>query len=647
MKPTRNSLFLAIALAMVLLLAAAWPCAAKVPDPTPIDLGVLPIYGHEFSTASAINNAGQVVGVSFEQYKPPMPFIWQNGMMTPLPLPDGSVEGGATSINDTGQVAGYCIDGDSHFKACLWTQETGGWVVTPLGAPKFTHPVFPDQEFTFVNCYAGSINNAGQIFASAWGIFYEDQTHDLTVLAIWQEGAWRFLTDSDGNTQGADGWLFKMNDNGQVLFTKEDIYETGYDLWVWDGETASELVKRIDWAHLNNFGQIAGRHYNIGEEQSVNFTYDIETKTLKTSPASVAGFHLVNINDKGQVLVVYPTNELGITSFADWSTDTASVTSLGGVDCSVVLPSLNFNVNGEVSGQCYAIDNLFYASEKAGVMPLDGFIQDDTQLDVTAMNDSGVIIGRAQVPDSGAHAVLWGEVGPPVSTLDILIDPPGPLPVNTPIAAGAYLSDLQTTDIHTAAWDWGDKNTSLGVIENGIVTGAHSYSDPGVYTVALEIFDSEKGLLSKAVYQYVVVYDPEAGFVNGGGWFSSPVGAYKNDPSLEGQATFGFVSRYKKGADVPTGNTAFEFAAGGLYFHSTSYEWLVVTGGDYAKFKGSGTINGWGDFKFMVWAGDGAPDTFRIKIWDELEDIGEDVIYDNGSDQAVNGGSIVIHTKWK
>jgi hypothetical protein len=154
------------------------------------------------------------------------------------------------------------------------------------------------------------------------------------------------------------------------------------------------------------------------------------------------------------------------------------VTSLGVVDCSVVLPRLNFNVNGEVSGQCYDFDNLFYASEEAGVMPLTGFLQDDTQLDVTAMNDSGVIIGRAQVPDSGAHAVLWGEVGPPVSTLEILIDPSGPVPVNTPIAAGAYLSDSQTTDIHTAAWDWGDGSTSDGTIdnENKIVTGAHSYA---------------------------------------------------------------------------------------------------------------------------------------------------------------------------
>jgi hypothetical protein len=116
--------------------------------------------------------------------------------------------------------------------------------------------------------------------------------------------------------------------------------------------------------------------------------------------------------------------------------------------------------------------------------------------------------------------------------------------------------------------------------------------------------------------------------------------------SPPGKATFGFVSKYKKGADVPTGNTEFQFKDGDLNFHSTSYDWLVVTGNgsDYAKFKGTGTINGEGTYKFQIWAGDDDPDTFRIKIW--YEDGGSEVVvYDNGMDQEIGGGSIVVHTK--
>jgi hypothetical protein len=45
----------------------------------------------------------------------------------------------------------------------------------------------------------------------------------------------------------------------------------------------------------------------------------------------------------------------------------------------------------------------------------------------------------------------------------------------------------------------------------------------------------------------------------------------------------------------------------------------------------------------MLWAGDGGSDTFRIKIWDK--DAADTVVYDNGVNQAINGGKIIIHQK--
>jgi len=125
---------------------------------------------------------------------------------------------------------------------------------------------------------------------------------------------------------------------------------------------------------------------------------------------------------------------------------------------------------------------------------------------------------------------------------------------------------------------------------------------------------------------------------------TAPVGAYVANPSLEGKATFGFVSKCKKGASVPSGNTEFQFHVADLNFKSISYDWLVVNqDGTNAQFKGAGAINGAGSYKFMLWAGDGSPDTFRIKIWEEDEYGVESVIYDNGTDQAIGGGSIVVH----
>jgi hypothetical protein len=49
----------------------------------------------------------------------------------------------------------------------------------------------------------------------------------------------------------------------------------------------------------------------------------------------------------------------------------------------------------------------------------------------------------------------------------------------------------------------------------------------------------------------------------------------------------------------------------------------------------------------MLWAGDGSntdsADTFRIKIWWE-DTTGELVVYDNGVEQTIGGGNIVVHT---
>ena len=122
---------------------------------------------------------------------------------------------------------------------------------------------------------------------------------------------------------------------------------------------------------------------------------------------------------------------------------------------------------------------------------------------------------------------------------------------------------------------------------------------------------------------------------------------------MTGKATFGFVSKYKNGSNVPDGNTQFKFHAADFEFRSTSYEWLVI-GGAKAQYKGIGTINGSGSHRFMLTAIDGnllggsKQDTFRLRIWDD-----NGIAYDNqinAPDNAdpttvLDGGSIVVHKK--
>ncbi len=181
-------------------------------------------------------------------------------------------------------------------------------------------------------------------------------------------------------------------------------------------------------------------------------------------------------------------------------------------------------------------------------------------------------------------------------------------------------------------------------ISEDVTVGFTAPSAVGVYNLFVRGTDAV-GNVGNQECIMLVSYDPEGGFVTGGGWIESPVDNDYLYMTVGGKANFGFVSKYKKGAEVPTGQTEFVFQAADLNFHSSNYQWLVVNqASTNAQFKGSGTINGTGDYKFMLWAGDGEPDTFRIKIWEEIADV-EFTYYDNGFDQPIGGGSIVIHTK--
>jgi hypothetical protein len=149
------------------------------------------------------------------------------------------------------------------------------------------------------------------------------------------------------------------------------------------------------------------------------------------------------------------------------------------------------------------------------------------------------------------------------------------------------------------------------------------------------------------------VYDPKGGFVTGSGWVQSPAGAYAPNPAATGTAYFGFVSKYQKGATQPVGTTGFEFAAAGLAFRSTAYEWLVVAGAQ-AQYKGAGTLNGETGYTFILTASDaqvnggGSADRFRIKIWKDGQTV---PVYDNqrgAADDAaatttLGGGAILVH----
>ena len=220
--------------------------------------------------------------------------------------------------------------------------------------------------------------------------------------------------------------------------------------------------------------------------------------------------------------------------------------------------------------------------------------------------------------------------------------------LNGTIPVTATYTDPGTSDTHQCqlelVGDIGTVDAYFGV-SGGNCSGSIQPAQADVYNLIVRVKDDDGGVGTASII--IVVYDPSAGFVTGGGWINSAAGNYKPDLTLSGKATFGFVSKYKKGATVPEGNTEFQFHAGGMNFSSSTYQFLIVNqAGTNAQFKGTGTINGTGSYTFTIWATDNgnSGDTFRILI---TNNSGGATVYDNGVEQTLGGGSIVIHTGGK
>nr|MBI5455552.1 PKD domain-containing protein [Candidatus Levybacteria bacterium] len=259
---------------------------------------------------------------------------------------------------------------------------------------------------------------------------------------------------------------------------------------------------------------------------------------------------------------------------------------------------------------------------------------------------------------SNVFQILNGKFYNPASpyppSISIINAPTVPVAINTVITSSANFTDLNYTDTHTAMWDWGDGNTSSGTVTesngSGSVAGSHIYLTSGVYTIQLTVIDNN-GYSGTNQFQYVVIYDPTAqgGFLTGSGSYDTQAGWYLLDPQASGKVKFGVQAKYTTG-NTPIGKTKFNLKEGNLDFVSTSYQWLVVSGAK-ATLKGNGTINGSGNYTFLMIVTDGNQTGGQNLIRIQIKDSSNNVVYDTQLNAAdivdpttiVNTGSIQIH----
>src|SRR6188768_1270195 len=150
----------------------------------------------------------------------------------------------------------------------------------------------------------------------------------------------------------------------------------------------------------------------------------------------------------------------------------------------------------------------------------------------------------------------------------------------------------------------------------------------------------------------VVIYDPNGGFAYGGGYYNSPAGALRSNPSATGKASYGFTLNYFKNSTYPKGETQFDFKVGSFEFNALNFEYLVISN-SMSQYKGTGKITGGqSGIAFTMTVTDGqldgsGIDKIRMKIYNKNNG---KIIYDNqpgASDaalptQAVGANSIVV-----
>ncbi len=300
----------------------------------------------------------------------------------------------------------------------------------------------------------------------------------------------------------------------------------------------------------------------------------------------------------------------------------------GNTSATLSSQSVSGMVNGEKVGLAVTAAN--FASSERGTHTVTA-----TGLSLTGAGD---VIRNYSLP-SGATATTTATIFAVPTILNLTVSAPMPLN-NTSIANVTF-----GPDVFSPTWVITSPSNTTATNTTTVSSSAElkiTSSVVGVHSAYLTYKDGMDKVYTSGIV-YLVFYDPSAGFVTGGGWINSPIDQSGERPymAVSGRANFGFVSKYEKGANKPSGNTEFQFQAGGMNFKSSNYEWLTVAG-NRAQYKGSGTINGFGDFGFMLTAVDGdlsttkTDDLLRIKIWDKSSG---KVVYDNLLNGNQDGGN--------
>ena len=115
-----------------------------------------------------------------------------------------------------------------------------------------------------------------------------------------------------------------------------------------------------------------------------------------------------------------------------------------------------------------------------------------------------------------------------------IIATPNPVPVNTPVTLTATIDDQATGNSNIASAEYRidglvpramtASDGSFDSNREAVTTTLQAYSSAGVHNISIKATDAAGNINDTAEEIFLVVYDPNGGFVTGGGWINSPAG---------------------------------------------------------------------------------------------------------------------------
>jgi DNA/RNA endonuclease G (NUC1) len=417
------------------------------------------------------------------------------------------------------------------------------------------------------------------------------------------------------NPPGVDDQSFSVSEDGERTFTLESVSAnenpltytivSGPQYGTLSGSGATSTSASQTYTPLPDFNGTDTFTFRVSDGTRTSNLGTVTITVLEVNDAPVAAA------DAGHTL---EDTAVQFTAAALTSNDSAGPADENGQTLSISGVTATGDTNGTVTFDAgvvtYTPDPNFHGTATFTYSVCDNGVTGG--LTSPLCSTSTVTVNVASVNDTPVITDLTG--------------PTAQVPAGTATTIGVTFDDADTADTHTATFAWGDGTSSNATCTLGSCTATKTYASAGIYTVTIVVTDAA-GASATTTFSNVIVFDTNAGHITGGGWFTTATG----------KANLNVNAKYLPGQSTPTGNTKFEVA--GFTFNSTTYQWLVVSGST-ATYRGTGTVNGTGNYGFVFTVTDAAVDTFWIRIWDLTTGA---IVYDTPRNQPLGGGNITVH----